>query len=93
MLIFDEATSQIDISAEIEIYKILSTIKENLTVIVIAHRLKTIIDADQILVMDGGRVKEIGAPVELLKNDEGAFFALVNSTGDAAELMSRAGLQ
>ena len=93
LLIMDEASSSVDEATDQRLQAVVRENFTNCTKIVIAHRLKTIIDADQILVMDGGRVKEIGAPVELLKNDEGAFFALVNSTGDAAELMSRAGLQ
>ena len=67
VLIFDEATSQIDISAEIEIYKILSTIKENLTVIVIAHRLSALEEVDKIMIIEKGKLTNSGSHIDLMK--------------------------
>ena len=67
VLIFDEATSQVDISAEIEIYKILSTIKEDLTVIVIAHRLSALEEVDKIMIIENGRLTNSGNHFDLMK--------------------------
>jgi len=67
VLIFDEATSQIDIGAEIEIYKILSTLKKNLTVIVIAHRLSALEDVDKIMIIEKGQLTNSGSHVDLMK--------------------------
>jgi ATP-binding cassette subfamily B protein len=66
ILIFDEATSALDSKAEQAIQTQLKDIARNRTTLVIAHRLSTIADAQQILVMDHGRIIERGNHVELL---------------------------
>ena len=66
ILIFDEATSALDSKAEKAIQAELRTIAQNRTTLVIAHRLSTVVDADQILVMDKGRIVERGSHRELL---------------------------
>ncbi|MBI3222952.1 MAG: ABC transporter ATP-binding protein/permease [Nitrosomonadales bacterium] len=66
MLIFDEATSALDSKSEKAIQAELRTIAQNRTTLVIAHRLSTVVDADQILVMDKGRIVERGSHRELL---------------------------
>jgi ABC-type transport system involved in Fe-S cluster assembly fused permease/ATPase subunit len=69
ILIFDEATSALDSRAEQAIQTQLKEIARDRTTLVIAHRLSTIADADQILVLDGGRIVERGTHVELLLHD------------------------
>jgi len=66
ILIFDEATSALDSKSEKAIQAELRTIARNRTTLVIAHRLSTVVDADQILVMDRGRIVERGSHRELL---------------------------
>ncbi|MDK2126159.1 ABCB family ABC transporter ATP-binding protein/permease [Parachitinimonas caeni] len=66
ILIFDEATSALDSKTEKAIQAELVTISANRTTLVIAHRLSTIVEADLILVMEGGRVIERGTHRELL---------------------------
>lgn len=66
ILIFDEATSALDSKSEKAIQAELRTIAQNRTTLVIAHRLSTVVDADQILVMDRGRIVERGSHRELL---------------------------
>ena len=66
ILIFDEATSALDSKSEKAIQKALGDIAAHHTTLVIAHRLSTVIDADQILVMDHGRIIERGTHRELL---------------------------
>ncbi|VAX76750.1 ABC transporter transmembrane domain-containing protein [Buchnera aphidicola] len=68
ILIFDEATASIDSESEQKIQKILSEIKKKSTVIVIAHRLSTVIDADMIIVLNKGKIIEKGKHKKLLKN-------------------------
>jgi len=78
ILILDEATSSVDTGTEIVIQQALMKLMEGRTSFVIAHRLSTIRNADQILVVDGGRIVEKGTHQALL--DAGGFYAnLYNS--------------
>lgn len=75
LLILDEATSALDSESERLIQDALSRLMRDRTTLVIAHRLSTIEHADQIVVMDGGRLLEIGTHAELLRA-QGAYAAL-----------------
>jgi ABC-type transport system involved in Fe-S cluster assembly fused permease/ATPase subunit len=66
ILLFDEATSALDTRTEKSIQESLRTISQGVTTLVIAHRLSTVVDADEIVVLDGGRVVERGRHTELL---------------------------
>ena len=66
ILMFDEATSALDTNTEKEIQESLREVSANRTTLVIAHRLSTVISADQIIVLDQGRIAERGSHMELL---------------------------
>ncbi len=69
ILIFDEATSALDSKSEKAIQAELRAISQNRTTLIIAHRLSTVVEADQILVMDKGRIIERGSHRELLERN------------------------
>ena len=77
ILLLDEATSALDTHTEKEIQTALKGISRNRTTLVIAHRLSTVVDADEILVLDRGRVVERGRHEDLLARD-GAYAAMWN---------------
>ncbi len=67
ILVFDEATSSLDTQTEQAILETMREVAQNHTTLVIAHRLSTVVDADQILVMDQGRIIERGSHRQLLE--------------------------
>jgi ATP-binding cassette subfamily B protein len=77
-VIFDEATSNVDIQTEIKIQKAIETLTKEKTTITIAHRLSTIINSDLIIVMKNGKIVEKGSHKELLKK-KGTYSSLYNS--------------
>lgn len=73
ILFLDETSSALDSINEYEVQQALSRLVENKTVIVIAHRLKTIENANKIIVLEKGKIKEQGTAKELLQNENGLF--------------------
>lgn len=75
VLILDEATSAVDNETEAAIQRSMQVITQGRTTLVVAHRLSTIVNADQIYVLDQGRITEMGSHTDLLAND-GLYAAL-----------------
>jgi len=69
ILLLDEATSALDASSEQQIQEALARLSVGRTTLVVAHRLATVQNADQILVMDGGKIVETGKHADLMKKD------------------------
>ncbi|KAF9243735.1 hypothetical protein BU15DRAFT_71860 [Melanogaster broomeanus] len=90
IIILDEATSAIDYKTDSAIQSSLRHEMQNVTQLIIAHRLQTIIDADKIMVLDAGKIVEFGSPEELLQNQQGMLKALVDESGDKDTLYAMA---
>lgn len=78
MLFFDEATSALDANNEKEIIEKLDSFFKNKTVVIIAHRLSTVMNADQIVVLDKGKIIETGTHKELISL-KGNYYELVKN--------------
>jgi len=85
VLVFDEATSSLDYESERSIQLAMKSIQGTRTTIIIAHRLSTVRDADKIVVLDQGRIVEVGSHAELL-NREGIYRRL-HSLQETGELL------
>jgi ABC-type multidrug transport system fused ATPase/permease subunit len=83
ILILDEATSQLDAHSEAIVQKTMKSLMQNRSVLLIAHRLSTVKEADEILVFDEGLIVERGTPRELLAREGGHFRELWNSQFEA----------
>lgn len=88
ILLLDEATSALDTHTEREIQSALTAITRNRTTLVIAHRLSTVVDADEILVLDHGVIVERGRHAELLARC-GQYAAMWNRQKEAAAARER----
>lgn len=73
IVLLDEATASMDAESETLIQDALSVLLKDKTVMVIAHRMRTVANADKIVVLDDGKVSEMGTPAELMK--KGGLYA------------------
>jgi ATP-binding cassette subfamily B protein len=81
-MVFDEGTSSLDSQAEQKILQAMESVRGEYTSVIIAHRLSTIVDADKIIVLDQGRVVEMGGHTELLRHN--GFYARLWELQDGA---------
>lgn len=80
ILVLDEATSALDNTTEAQVQQALDSLAADRTTLLVAHRLDTVLGADQVVVLDAGRIIESGPPDQLLAAD-GAFAALARRRG------------
>ena len=80
IVVMDEATANIDMKTEEKIQNSLLATMNNCTIITIAHRIKTIIDYDKILVLDNGEIKEFDSPKNLLSDENSLFYQLYSKS-------------
>ncbi|GAB1515722.1 ABC transporter ATP-binding protein [Actinophytocola sp. KF-1] len=76
VLVLDEATSSLDVPTERAVQRALESVLADRTALIIAHRLSTVLIADRVLVVEGGRIVEDGSPEELIEGRGGRFAAL-----------------
>jgi ABC-type multidrug transport system fused ATPase/permease subunit len=86
LLLLDEATSAVDKKTDTLIQRSIREEFANTTLLVVAHRLSTVMDFDRILVMRDGVAAEFGSPRELLNVKDGVFKGMVAQSGEKAEL-------
>ena len=73
----DEATASVDEDTDSMIQKIIRDEFSSCTVMTIAHRLNTIMDYDRVMVLEGGEIKEMGKPADLVANESSLFYHMI----------------
>ncbi len=84
IVLLDEATASLDVENETKVQEALSRLLAGKTVLVIAHRMRTVEAADKIVVLADGKVAEEGAPAELLAKEDGIFAHMARLQSDSA---------
>ena len=87
VILLDEATASLDVENETAVQAALSGLIQNKTVLIIAHRMRTVMHADQIVLLSGGRVTEIGRPSDLLEKN-GLFRHMAQLQSESMEWMA-----
>ena len=78
ILILDEATSALDNESEVQIQEVIENLKNKVTVLLIAHRLSTVMNCNKLLVLQDGEIKEQGSPKELLADENSYYYKVSN---------------
>ena len=87
MILLDEATASLDVENETAVQAALSGLIRDKTVLIIAHRMRTVMHADQIVLLSGGHVTEIGRPSDLLEKN-GLFRHMAQLQSESMEWMA-----
>ncbi|GMM56145.1 bile acid-transporting ATPase [Maudiozyma humilis] len=90
ILLLDEATASIDYESDAKVQQTIRHEFSDSTILTIAHRLRSVIDYDKILVMDAGEVKEYDHPYSLLLNKNSIFYSMCEKSGELETLISTA---
>ncbi|KAJ1547646.1 hypothetical protein HK096_001625, partial [Nowakowskiella sp. JEL0078] len=86
LVLLDEATASVDSATDMLIQQTIRTELDETTVLTIAHRLRTVVDYDRIMVLDNGRIVEYDTPYALIQKNDGLFRKMAEETGEFEEL-------
>ena len=81
VLVLDEATAAVDVETDRLVMETVRREFRGSTILIIAHRLATVMESDRVMVLDAGRVVELGSPSELLSKPESVFYGLAKDAG------------
>jgi len=90
VIIMDEATASVDFETDSKIQTTIRNEFQNSLLLTVAHRIRTVIDYDRLLVLDAGRVAEFDTPWNLLQKDDGIFKNMCLQSGMYQELLEAA---
>jgi len=90
VILLDEATASLDYKSDQIIQQTVREEFSNCTIMTIAHRLKTVIDYDKIVVLDNGLLKEYDHPYSLLLNKDSIFYSMCEDSGELDTLLKLA---
>jgi ABC-type multidrug transport system fused ATPase/permease subunit len=82
IIFMDEATASVDPETDAKIQMTVRSEFSHGTIITVAHRLKTVIDYDRILVLDNGKIAQNGSPYELIQEKNGIFYQMCKESGE-----------
>lgn len=89
IICLDEATASVDLDTDQMMQRVIKDKFKTCTVLTVAHRIHTIIDADAVLCFEAGRLLGRGSPHDLLQDPDSVFYGLVEETGEASSSMLR----
>ncbi|KAK9888514.1 hypothetical protein WA026_000765 [Henosepilachna vigintioctopunctata] len=89
IVVLDEATANMDKETEKEINTKIKEIFQDCTLLIIAHRMETILDCDKVIVMDQGEIIEYDSPLTLAQNENSKFYGIIKRTGALSTYLSR----
>ncbi|KAL9545898.1 hypothetical protein MBANPS3_006918 [Mucor bainieri] len=90
VVLMDEATASVDFETDKAIQKTITTEFKDSTILCIAHRLNTVIEYDRILVLDHGEILEFASPLDLLQDENSAFYKMCRNSGEFDNLLELA---
>ena len=90
VVVLDEATSSVDFATDAKVQTTIRDEFRHSLLLVVAHRLRTIIDCDRLLVLDKGELVEFDTPLELIRREGGIFRSMCLKSGNFAELEAAA---
>ncbi|KAK4055619.1 hypothetical protein OIV83_000165 [Microbotryomycetes sp. JL201] len=91
IIVLDEATASVDLSTDAKIQRTIREQFTDKTLLIIAHRLRTIIDCDRVLVMSDGQVAEFDTPINLFQKQDGIFASMCERSGISEQDMLKGG--